>query len=201
MNARLDREIHRLTRMEHAHDDLLAPRSPPAADPARDRPLEPRSAFPVGRVLELVRAGHLSRAARTLVSNGVAPADADTTRRLQDLHPPLDPASRIPLPPADSPRFTAVTNGTLKTVIIKMADGASAGPSGWTAEMLLALVDDPECLRGLAAVVEDILSCDLDARVRRLLLSCVMIALRKSRTGDAVRPVAIGDLGPGLDIT
>ena len=69
---------------------------------------------------------------------------------------------------------------------------ALLGPSGWTGELIKALVGDADCLAGLVALVEDIVNGDLDDGARKLLLSSSLIASEKDSGG--VRPIAIGDV-------
>jgi hypothetical protein len=53
----------------------------------------------------------------------------------------------------------------------KVANGSAPGPSGWTGELIKALVGDADCLAGLVALVEDIINGDLDDSARKYLLS------------------------------
>ena len=64
----------------------------------------------------------------------------------------------------------------------KVANGSAPGPSGWTGELIKALVGDADCLAGLVALVEDIINGDLDDGARKLLLSSSLIASEKWRS-------------------
>ena len=77
-------------------------------------------------------------------------------------------------------------------VIRKVANGSAPGPSGWSGELIKALVGDADCLAGLVALVEDIVNGDLDDSARKLLLSSSLIASEKDSGG--VRPIAIGEV-------
>ena len=59
--------------------------------------------------------------------------------------------------------------------------------------MLLALVNDPECMRGLVAVIETILAGEVCRQVKALLLSSTIVALRKPDS-QSPRPVAVGEV-------
>src|ERR1700734_2964527 len=74
----------------------------------------------------------------------------------------------------------------------KVANGSAPGPSGWTGELIKALVGDADCLAGLVALVEDIINGDLDDSARKFLLSSSLIASEKDSGG--FRPIAIGDV-------
>ena len=74
----------------------------------------------------------------------------------------------------------------------KVANGSAPGPSGWTGELIKALVGDADCLAGLVALVEDIINGDLDDSARKYLLSSSLIASEKDSGG--FRPIAIGDV-------
>ena len=50
----------------------------------------------------------------------------------------------------------------LVVLVKKLARGAAPGTSGWTGELLLALVDDEECLAFLVSLVQDVLATDVD---------------------------------------
>ena len=54
------------------------------------------------------------------------------------------------------------TEALAKTISQRLKNGAAPGPSGWTGELIAPLVDDPECLDGLGALVADIINGDLD---------------------------------------
>ena len=43
----------------------------------------------------------------------------------------------------------------------QMVDGLAPGPSGWTAEMVYTLTEDPDCLTGLAVLIQDITNGNL----------------------------------------
>ena len=75
----------------------------------------------------------------------------------------------------------------------RLANGASAGPSGWTGELLLALVDDSECLRGLVHLFQDLVAGDVPPRLHAVLRASFLSALAKPGSSTP-RPVANGEV-------
>ena len=108
---------------------------------------------------------------------------------LRSLHP-----QRSSLPvrvPSASPHI-AVDEALLgKLIASQLKNGSAGGPSGWTGELVAPLVDDAECLRGLAALVRDIINGELDAHARSLLMASLLIPGAKA--GGGVRPIAISE--------
>jgi hypothetical protein len=58
---------------------------------------------------------------------------------------------------------TAILKRLIKRNISR---GAAPGPSGWTGELLLPLISDDTCLKGLAALVMDIANDALDPHMQ-----------------------------------
>jgi len=61
--------------------------------------------------------------------------------------------------------------------------------SGWTGELIRALIDDDDCLDGLTSLVDDIVNGRL-ARTYEILFSGKMIAGSKPES-TSVRPIAM----------
>ena len=78
-----------------------------------------------------------------------------------------------------------------KLVLSRLKNGASAGPSGWTGELVAPLVYDEECLACLAVLVEDVLNGVLPDHARDLLLSSILVPVGKH--GGGVRPIAVSE--------
>src|SRR4051812_25310896 len=72
-----------------------------------------------------------------------------------------------------------------------MAAGVAPGPSGWTADLLKILAEDPACLRPVTAMLVDIANNRLAGSVRNRLTLCNLIALPKDDKN--IRPIAMGD--------
>jgi len=86
----------------------------------------------------------------------------------------------------------AVDLAELKRIITKkLKNGSAAGPSGWTGELVAPLAADRECLHALGVLVADIINGTLDDQARSLLLSGLLIPVRKDDGG--VRPIAISE--------
>ena len=84
----------------------------------------------------------------------------------------------------DSPEF--------KKIARRMANGSSAGPSGWTGAFILICLRDEVCRRGLATLVADICNHRLPSESSKFLLACNLTALDKG--GNRVRPIAVGEV-------
>lgn len=63
-----------------------------------------------------------------------------------------------------------------------MATFTAAGPSGWTAELLVPLLDDKVCKDGITLLVRLIANNDLDIHSRNLLTSSMLHAIPKPMT-------------------
>jgi hypothetical protein len=81
----------------------------------------------------------------------------------------------------------------IKEIVLKeLANGAAPGRSGWTGDLLKALVYDDDCLEGLVALVVAIANGEIGGKVKRLLLSSLLIGLPKPNGGT--RPIAMGEI-------
>ena len=142
------------------------------------------------RCTALARHNHLSRAVSSLYSGGLAPPDEATAAALRLLHPTS--SSSIPPLPTDSPYRPVLPDSTFVKIWKKrIATGAAPAASGFTGDHGLPLLEDPDCLRGLAYLIELIRNGCLNERCRDLLLSCPLVAVPKPAGG--VRPIAIGE--------
>ena len=56
---------------------------------------------------------------------------------------------------------------------------------------MLALIDDSDCLNGLASLVKDIINGTLPVEARTLLVSSILIRIKKPSGGT--RPIAMGE--------
>jgi hypothetical protein len=145
----------------------------------------------IQRATTLVHEGHTRRAVRCLLSEGVPSISEKTRSDLRKLHPqgPLV----LPICPQDAPRMLVADKEKIKEIVLKeLANGAAPGRSGWTGDLLKALVYDDECLEGLVALVVAIANGDIGGKVKRLLLSSLLIGLPKPNGGT--RPIAMGEI-------
>ncbi|HVW99154.1 MAG TPA: reverse transcriptase domain-containing protein, partial [Candidatus Babeliaceae bacterium] len=121
-------------------------------------------------------------------------AQADKPNMLRILHPSPSPQDNIlPTLPHDSPLVTVRGDTDLVKLINKMVNGSAPGPSGWTIEMVHTLVQDPDCLSGLALLIQDITNGTLPDSIKPFLLSSKLIGLDKN-AGTSIRPIAIGEI-------
>lgn len=126
----------------------------------------------------LVKRRKMSKAARTLLSNGTADFSDEVIAMLDRLHP--DASQPVgPVPPTAA--FIGVDADTVVECAKRMANGSAAGPSGWNGELLLALCSDEVCLDGLVCLVRDIVNGAFAGcpAVRSLLLSSRLVGLWK----------------------
>ncbi len=155
--------------------------SPEVADPTAER---------IARTKALIELGHVGRAARSLLQAPLPPVNERVVNDLQALHPPSSAPS--PHLPPDSPTLQLVDTDILARLIrSSLANGSSPGPSGWTGDLLLALIDDHDCLIGLGTLVKDIINGSLTGAARDLLVSSTLIATKKSSGG--FRSIAMGE--------
>ena len=153
--------------------------------------LPPPSPSSDSRIARAKARGFISRATRCLFQRGLAPLVPSTVESLRKLHPPSSGAP-CPILPDSAPRIHVDGVVLSGLVMRKVANGSAPGPSGWTGELIKALVGDADCLAGLVALVEDIINGDLDDSARKYLLSSSLIASEKDSGG--FRPIAIGDV-------
>jgi hypothetical protein len=110
----------------------------------------------VRRAVGLARSGHISRAVKGLSQEGLADASSATVlSQLQDLHP--DGPVNLPPRPTDSPVTSIEPNEAFVSLWRKrIANGASAGCSGFSGDHGLALLSDQDCRRGIVSIVQRI---------------------------------------------
>jgi hypothetical protein len=142
-------------------------------------------------VSRLVAEGHLSKAARTLVSDGIALLDEQGLHQLRDLHPaPLTnttPFTGQP-PDADIDDFEAFP---LDDIIRKLPTDSGPGPSGWTFNMV---VDAWEGCPPFQKVLEGftmLLTKATEAPLRDWFCASLLIPTKKK--GGGIRPIACGE--------
>ena len=68
---------------------------------------------------------------------------------------------------------------------------SSAGPSGWTGELVRDIVGDPDCLNSLCVLITAICNGGLPDAVRDRLTASRLVPAPKSKGG--VRPIAVGE--------
>jgi hypothetical protein len=146
------------------------------------------------RASRLARLGNLGRAARTLMQRA-ATFTGDVIATLKAMHPAEPPLSAME-------ELIANLRGNVKhpnVVTVEEAldaaqslcSGAAPGPTGWTEELILQLLQDETLAPYVAALLSDIANNDIPPSVSRRLTRCRLLDLPKSST--AIRPIAIGE--------
>jgi len=120
----------------------------------------------------LARGGHIGRSAKALLQEDLPPITGATIASLKKLHPV-------------NPMMVRLIKG-------KMANGAAPGPSGWTGELLEALTDDPDWVRCVCILIEDIINGNLRSDARSYLVASTLHPIPKSEGG--IRPIAVGEV-------
>lgn len=145
----------------------------------------------IQKATSLVHEGHTRKAVRTLLSEGVPAVSEQTIKDLKALHPPGPHI--LPRCPSNAPPMMNIDKEILKNIAIReLANGSAPGRSGWTGDLLKALVYDDQCLEGLAALVLEIASGGIRGRAKAALLCSVLVGLKKPAGGT--RPIAMGEI-------
>jgi hypothetical protein len=101
----------------------------------------------ITRAKALIEQGYLGRAARSLFQQELTKADDKTIDALTALHPPS--SSLCPPVLETAPLLQQVDPVVLAGIIRRtLANGSAPAVSGWTGDLLKALVDDDDCLNG-----------------------------------------------------
>jgi hypothetical protein len=162
-------------------DSTAVAKSDPEADP---------TAFKIKKAIALVKAGHISRATKSLFQGNFLALDSTVIKQLQ-LHPPKDEKSKMPDLPDSIPAIDVDMSKLVKLIDTKLKNGSAPGPSGWTGELLGTLVGDSECSQGLAVLIEDMINGNFGDQAREYLMASRLIPLGKE--GGGVRPIAINE--------
>ena len=86
-----------------------------------------------------------------------------------------------------------VDRDALKNIVKReLANGSAPGRSGWTGDLIKALVDDEQCLDGLVALTMAIANGRIQGRAKAALLCSVLVGLEKP--GGGTRPIAMGEV-------
>ena len=173
-------------------DTELSEEHAPAQPANSSQPQQSKVDLKVARVMRHVTDGHLSRAARALSSPDIPrQTDFNTTSNMDGLHPPGPTPQTLPACPRDAPGIVPEEADILRT-IRRMANGASPGPSGWTADLLLPLLNDPSSRKAICAIITDIRNGNLQGTAKQLLLASMLIGIPKPDGGT--RPIAMGEV-------
>jgi len=133
-----------------------------ASNQVTTKPLLKKSQDPtkgkVAKAVYLAQQGYLSRGTSALFQEPLRSVDEEVIDAVRALHPAAD--ALLPDLPNNAPEVK-VDPEQLARSIKKVANGAAPAGSGWTGELLLALVDDADCMTGIECIITDILNGDL----------------------------------------
>ena len=142
------------------------------------------------RAAALANSGFLGRATKCLLQGSLASVDEKVIEQLRELHPAA--TEKAPPLPVDTVPVIDVDIVTLRKLIDKkLKNGSAGGPSGWTGELIGALIGDSECEQALAVLIRDLINGSLNDKARSYLMASLLIPLAKE--GGGVRPIAISE--------
>ena len=120
------------------------------------------------RAVEQGNRGNMRKCASILVSSDIGPVTPRRVDQLRAKNPAPLSQSQTPSCPTNAPHIF-IDSKILAKNIRQHAKGKAAAGSGWTAELLLPLLDDAVCLTGIALLVQFI------CQRRRQVLSRVVV--------------------------
>ena len=120
------------------------------------------------------------------------PTEPEVLQQLREMHP--GQREDLPSLPACA-SYTALTSNQkfVKFLKTKICKGQAPGPSGWTGEMILPLIEDPDVMELLAYFLNDFKNGLLPKELKPYLLPANLLALKK-KNSTKPRPVAVGEL-------
>ena len=145
--------------------------------------------------VRLIQSREISKAARILTSQGLAPETDEVLEKLKSKHPvgvirpdeiSFDLSSSSP---PSSPHMDRVA---FKNTIKSAPRGSGCGPSGWRYEHIQAIFEDDKSTDLLYTMCNHIALGKVRSKIIPLLSGSRLIALPKSN-GD-VRPITIGEV-------
>ena len=140
------------------------------------------------KVLQLIKCGELSRAAKLLLSPGLAPVSAETVVKLSLKHPAR--VKSVPCPEV-LPQSTSLSESLFFSTLSKLPKSSGSGPSGWNFDHFKALASRSTTARKFFTVCNLIASGSIPQGIVELLSASRLVALSKP-SGD-VRPIAVGE--------
>lgn len=152
---------------------------------------ERRKLRAVQRASELVSFGLIGKAARSLVSDEPVEVTEEVKQQLEAMHSPmLSPGTALPALPEEGIPMLVVHEARLRATARDYASaGPSKGPSGWTGELVSAIIGDADIIRSFSRLVEDISSGQLPSEAHTMLTACREVPIRKKPGSTRVRPI------------
>jgi hypothetical protein len=145
----------------------------------------------VNRAAELMRAGHISRAAATITQTEPVPLTPSVIDQLQQLHPAAGaPMSQCP---DDAPMLYLSGKDLATHVHVFRDNGAAPGPSGWTGDLIQPLLNNSRCLDAIAMLLMLIINGDARGQLCHMLQAMRGMPLAKPQS-TKVRPIDMGEV-------
>ena len=151
------------------------------------------------RADRLARAGALGRTARALDASPTPPLSPDTALRTLRVAEKLHKKGYFITSPAIRPTKNIKLNqNEVRDGVFRMARGAAPGPSGWTRDLILPVLDIPEVSEWLQWLLEGILKNNLFLDLRQALATSRLLLIREEKSPPteelpACRPIAMGE--------
>ena len=166
--------------------DPPGPEDDAPPEPSADKTADESSC---ARALRFFSLGFLGRAARAIDAEDPPQLDDDTAyEKLCALHP----AAVLDMPRLRGETFrTVVDPDSLKDLVFKMANGAAAGPDGWTEDLLAPLLADPAVLRFVSAITQSLVD-GVSPCSRKRLVASRLVGIPKP--DGSMRPIAVGTI-------
>ena len=139
-----------------------------------------------------MRAGNFKKGVQALSNEEHADlSDPAIREKCREKHPqPED--RKMPTCPEVPDVLVEPTEAWITTMKSSLCNGSGPSLYGWTGELVAVLLDDPECAKGLAALVELIRNDKLPKALKEILLASKFLAFKKKE--DDVRPIAMGSI-------
>jgi len=157
----------------------------------KEEPVNDIDTATVKRAVRQIEMNQMSKAARTLLQNGILdPAKPTVLAKMEALHP----QNTLPMPslPPDAKDAKIEDEEEVKRVIAEMAgEGTAGGLSGMTASHLKPLLSDRACRRGLMAIVRAIANGDYGEAMREVFVTSKGLAIPKQANVEEPRPIGI----------
>ena len=141
------------------------------------------------RALRFFSLGFLGRAAKAIDTEECPQLpDEIAFQKLCALHP----EALLDMPRCRGDAFqTLVDPEALRALIVKMANGAAAGPDGWTEDLLAPLLSDADVLQFVTAVTQSLVDGVAPCSRKRVVASR-LVGISKPDGG--IRPIAVGTI-------
>ena len=146
---------------------------------------------------ELLQQGDKSKAARILVSPGMADRTVQSFVRLCKYHPSGTPAHSYNNEPsgakAEPPEQEHLPNDDLAKILRQSGTHGAGGPSQWRKGLLVGLLNAPWAFQAWAAFLGRLMRGHVPADVNHVMGWCTLHGLLRSAMSLDVRPLGVGE--------